>query len=265
LGCSESPAPTPVISGDVSAPAVDANPQKTSTGIITGSMYRLQMPFGANSADPAFWKPLEEDAVDAQTSARLTLNGIRVGRGRVADWPQYLQILERESAIKMFDGLFAGQSVDDVPIDMSDELPEELLSIFDEHGLTMRSFDHCQNRFSFSFQWAPRKPGTIRITVCPVVMVWQMRMDFTMSDKGDPASYRYRENLYDLHLCADIAPGEFMVIGTSPATADPSRVGSRFLTRDGPNQRFEQLLIFVGNPVPLGHIKSNVPAPTTKG
>src|SRR5580692_11362092 len=74
-GCADPPVQTPVISGDVSAPAVDANPQKTSTGIITGSMYRLQMPLGANSLDPAFWKPLEEDVVDVQTDFRLTTNG----------------------------------------------------------------------------------------------------------------------------------------------------------------------------------------------
>jgi len=265
-GCVQPSAQTPVISGDVSVPVTDANPQKTTSGMIEGSMYRLQVPFGANSRDPAFWKPLDEDVVDAQTSARLNINGLRLGRGRVSDWPQYLAVLEQESAIKLFDGVFAAQSsVGDVPMDMTEEMPEEFLNIFDDHGLTMRSFDHCQNRFSCSFQWAPRKPGTIRLTVCPVVKVWQMRMDFSMSDRGDPTSYLHDENIYDLHLCADIAPGEFLVIGTSPATEDRNRVGSRFLTRDGPNQRYEEILIFVGNPMPLGHIKSHISAPTTKG
>jgi hypothetical protein len=252
------PAPTPptphVIAGDSAAPpaGADAGPKLTSSGAMTPIEYRLQVPFGANSRDERFWKLVEEDVVDVPTGHRLNLNGIRTGRGKVADWPQFLKILTDESAIMLSRGQVLAQSAfGDATFPMTDTLPEELLLIYDEHGLTMRSFDDCSNQFSMAFAWAPRKPRTIRVTICPVVIATKTRADYAMNNNPPPVRVLDRENLYDLNLCSDISPGEFLVVGTSRETEDPNRVGSVFLTRDGPNQRFEELLIIVGDSVPM--------------
>jgi hypothetical protein len=227
-------------------------------------MYQLQMPYGANSRDTAFWKLVDEDVVDVPTSILMNSNGFRVGRGRVADWPAFLKILEKESAIKIADHRITAQpAVEDAQLDMSEELPEELLYIYDEHGLTMRSYDDCQNRLSLAFQWAPRKPQTIRVTICPLVKAWRTRFDYSLADDPGPTKYLERDNFYDLHFCADISPGEFLVVGTSPATEDVNRIGSRFLTRDGPNQRYEKVLILVGRPVPMNGIRTKMARGTT--
>ncbi len=147
---------------------------------------------------------------------------------------------------------------------MSEQMSEELLCIYDEHGLTMRSYDDCQNRLSLAFQWAPRRPGTIRVTICPVVKSWRQRFDYSLADDPPATKYLQRDNFYNLHFCADIAPGEFLVVGTSPATEDVNRIGSRFLTRDGPNQRYEEVLILVGKPVPMNGMRTHFPRPTTR-
>ncbi|MGA2443378.1 MAG: hypothetical protein ABSH08_20695 [Tepidisphaeraceae bacterium] len=246
------------------AAASDANPPSSGGGIITGAIYRLQMPFGANSRDDSFWKLLDEDVVDVPTNLNLNRNGLRVGRGWVADWPEYLKLLIAESAIKIEEiDYAAGWSFEDALQPMSGVLPEELLFIYDDHGLTMRSFDDCQNLLSLKFQWVPRKPGTIRLTICPVIEAWRTRRDYSLSDDPPEAKYLERLNYYDLHFRADVAPGEFLALGTSTATEDPNRVGSRFLTRDGPNQRYEQVLILVGQSVPMKGMKNRAAAPAT--
>ena len=215
-------------------------------------IYRLQARFGANSRDESFWKLVDEDVVDVSTAGRLNLNGIRVGRGKVADWPEFLKVLTGESAIMLTkDQVLAQSAYGDARVRMTDTLNDELLFLYDEHGLTMRSFEDCQNEFSLAFEWAPRKPRTIRVTICPVVWAMKTRSDFSMSDNPPPARVLERENFYDMNLVADITPGEFLVMGTSRETEDPDRIGSRFLTRDGPNQRFEELLIVVGDSVPM--------------
>ena len=118
-------------------------------------MYQLQTPFGANSRDDAFWKLVDEDAVDVPTGRMLNYNGLRAGRGRVADWPRFLKILEKESALKVSESrMLASSAIGDALLNMSDVLPEELLFIYGDHGLTMRSFDDCQNQLSLAFQWA---------------------------------------------------------------------------------------------------------------
>ena len=102
------------------------------------------------------------------------------------------------------------------------------------------------------------------MTICPVVEAWRTRFDYSLSDDPPPTKYLQRENYYDLHFSADIAPGEFLVVGTSPATRDPNRIGSRFLTRDGPNQRYEELLILVGEPVSMYGIKTHAAKPVSR-
>jgi hypothetical protein len=272
LGCStqsqipqKSSSPSPIISGDVAPSATDARGPQTSTGVINSEMYQLQMPFGANSRDAAFWKLVDEDVVDVPTSRLMNNNGFRVGRARIADWPMFLKILEREGAIKTAEHrITAHPAVEDARLDMSEEMPEELLYFFDEHGLTMRSYSDCQNRMSLAFAWAPRKPMTMRVNICPYVVAWETRYDYSLSDDPPATKYLPRDNFYDLHFCADISPGEFLVVGTSTATEDMNRIGSRFLTRDGPNQRYEEILVLVGKPVAMNGMKTHIAKPTTR-
>ena len=265
FGCLPPPPPPPppppvppppgahVITGDAAPPVGDeAAPALTSTGAMAPLIYKLQMPYGANSRDDSFWKLVDEDIVDVQTDRRLILNGIRVGRGKVTDWPTFLKILTNEEAIKTGQGQILAQTAyGDAKYPMTDTISEELLYIYDDHGLTMRSFNDCQNEFSLAFGWAPRKPRTIRVTICPVVEATQTRSDFSLSDNPPPVRVLNRENFYPLNLRADVAPGEFLILGTSPQTADENRIGSRFLTRDGPNARYEEMLIIVGDSVPM--------------
>jgi len=247
-----------VISGDSAPPSFDPL-------AINAKMYQLQMPFGANSRDDSFWKLIDEDVVDIPTSHNLNRNGFRVGRARIADWPAFLKVLTNESAVKRSEtAMMAQPSIDDGTVKMSDVLPEELLFIYGEHGWTMRSFSDCRNMLSLAFEWAPRKPRTIRMTFCPMVQAMQTRMDYSLSDNPPPAQVLHRENFYDLHLTADIAPGEFLVVGTSAATEDTNRIASHFLTSDGPNQRFEQVLIFVGDPGPMENMRFHHARPTTR-
>jgi len=263
LGCAshsqpQQPPPQQVISGDTAPPPADPL-------AINAEMYQLQMPFGANSRDDSFWKLVDEDVLDVPTAQNLIRNGFRVGRARIADWPEFLKVLTNESAMKLKESkLMARPSYDDAWLEVSDVLPEELLFIYDDHGLTMRSFSDCRNMLSLAFQWAPRKTRTIRLTFCPMVQALQTRMDYSLSDNPAPAKYLDRENFYDLHLTADIAPGEFLVVGTSTATSDPNRIASRFLTRDGPNRRFEQIILFVGDPGPMENMRFHHPRPTTR-
>jgi hypothetical protein len=231
-------------------------------------IYLLAVPYGANSGDTKFWKLIDEDVVDIPTDECLSLNGFRVGRGKVADWPTYLKILTDESAIKKWDGrVLAQSSIGDARYPMTDVLSEELLTLFDQHGLTMRSFKDCRNEFSITFAWAPRKPRTIRMTICPVIESTKTRADYALENNPPPERVLDRESIYDLNLCTDVAPGEFFVLGTSQETRDPNRVGSLFLTHGEPSQRFEELLLVVGDSVPMvpsRHHAANLGGPTTK-
>jgi hypothetical protein len=252
------PPPPHVISGDSVPPAIDPLS-------INAEMYQLQMPFGANSRDESFWKLVDEDVVDVGTCENLTRNGFRVGHAHIGDWPAFLKALEGESAIKLAEStILAHPAFADAQLPMSKVLAEELLFFYDDHGLTMRSFSDCVNMLSIAIDWAPRKLRTVRFTICPMVQAQQTRMDYSLSDNPPPARVLHRDNFYDLHFIADVPPDEFLVVGTSTATEDRNRIASHFLTSDGPNQRFEEVLIFVGDPGPMKDMRLHHPKPTTK-
>lgn len=251
---------------DVPAPAPAAPAMEAMHKVITVSLYKLRMPFGSVSRDESFWKLVNEDIVNVAMKYRLEDNGLRIGRARVADWTMFLDKLVKAGALKIIDGRISSQpAIGDAPLDMSDQLREETIWYFDEHGLSGRSYDDCINRFSLAFQWAPRQPDTIRMTICPVVHSLRTRFDYALSDNPEPTPYLQEDNYYDLHLTTDIPPGEFLIVGTSPQTQDPNRIGSRFLTRDGKNQRFEEMLVFVGKPVAINRLKAPRPATQPAG
>jgi hypothetical protein len=255
-----------VISGDSVPPPVNtaASPDQS---VIRATIYRLQMPYGANSRDNSFWKLVDEDAVDPGTARSLSSNGFRIGRARISDWPEFYKVLNAESAINLSTAsIISPPNFEDGTIPISDPakvIPEELLFVFDNHGLTARSFDDCINMLAVAVEWTPRKTGSIRLRLCPDVKCTQTRMDYSLADNPQPVGIDRDEHIYDLHLMTDVAPGEFLVIGTSPATEDPNRVASVFLTRDGPTQRYEQVLIFVGDPGLMANMRFHRPHPTT--
>jgi hypothetical protein len=219
-------------------------------------MYQLELPYASISRNEDFWKLIEEDVTDVPTQNRLALNGLRFGRAHATDWPKFRALLDLKTASLLSNTVFRGPpGIYDRPFDMTATLPDELLEIFDEHGLTLRSYTDCINRFSFAFQWVPRKPGNLRVDLCPVVHAWRLRTDYTVADVGRVGHFLQRDNFYPLHASANVPPGDFLVVGTSTATDDPNRIGSRFLTRQGPTQRYEQVLILLTKEMSLIHVR----------
>ena len=251
-GCAAKPplrsaaAPEPAAPNPAQATAPEQNP------LIYVVMDKFQVPYGAISQNELFWKWVDENALDAATYELLRTNGLRIGRGRVADWQHFREILIDRDGTRVDTTTFVALSGNnDTTINLTDEMPEQLLFVINEHGVRGRMYDLCQDRLSFAFAWARHKRQTVRLSLCPVVAVQRRRFDYSLADRPPESAFMSEEHLYDLHFAADIAPGEFLVIGPSPQSADPNRVGNRFLVHDGKTDRTEQLLILTQSQMPL--------------
>ncbi len=257
------PASTPaaLLSQPISASASgDPAPADDPNATIHLVVYKMIIPLGTASDDPAFWKLIDEDSVDVATYNSLYKNGIRVGHGKTADWGKFRVIIDKSSTVcTPVEWIFPPGNAG-LPMVMTPELPNQMLFVLDEHGANGRTYDVCQNQFVCSFLWEPHKKQTIRATVCPEVLAKRTRFDYMMSDDPAEKSYIQQEQLYDIRLHADIAPGEFLVIAPSPEAKTPETVGHQFLTLDGPADRFEQILIFVADPMPLEKISPDAAA-----
>jgi hypothetical protein len=238
---------------DAPAPAVPIDQIRgDSSQIIRIYMYRLSVRYGQLNRNTAFWKLIDEDAVDVPTHAMLLDNGLRVGRAPVARWDSFQNIIGPQLHDCTITTFMALSGVGSVSLDMSPIVDEETLFVLDEHGATGRTYLRCKNQFKFSFMWAPRmEPGTVRVTMCP--QVWMEKRKSELEASADPveAALTKQENIYDLRLCADVLPGDFLILGLSPSADDPNRIGNKFLTRGGEMERLEDFLIFSTSPIPV--------------
>jgi len=261
------PQPDPLRGINAAAPrpydfSQDPTDLSSSDPVINLLMYQMQVPSGVVTHSKVFWKHLDEDSVDVAAYQLLYKNGIRLGRGRIDQWPFFKQILDQDT-ISCKQTLIKGLSGQDVAVNMTEPMPEQTLFVFTDQAepLTGRMFDECVNQFTIGFQWAPHKQDTLRVKICPDVLTVRKFTNFQLHLEGDEASATIPEQLYDLRLCADIAPGEFLVIAPSPSADDPNRVGHRFLMQDKPGERYEQVLVLCQQRVSFDKAKNPATRP----
>src|SRR4051812_35275750 len=131
--------------------------------------YKITLPAGAVSRNADFWKRVKETAVDVPTYELLFKNGVRVGVAASAEWEYLKGVLEQNPAITQ-PSTATGRDVKDLDMELKLKVPYQDLFYYDATGeLVGRSFERCDNLLRMSFQPAPRKPGTVRMTLCPVV------------------------------------------------------------------------------------------------
>ena len=225
--------------------------------------YQVLLPRGAASRNPQFWKRLNEDVVDRQTNDMLQFNGLRLGRASIASYKGGLDAtLDTEKTAAAW-SVFFFPVQGTCYLEMTSEMDEETMFIFNEHGASGRTFEHCQNRFAFYCTWEPHQPNMLRLSICPVVETWRKRIDYAMGD--DPAEQKYNnvESLYDLHLRADLGADDLLILGTTPQADDPYRVGNRFMTRQGRTDRFEEVVVLTRRPLIMEHAR-RLAGPTSR-
>jgi hypothetical protein len=262
-GCAShrpAPAPPPAPVADSAMMSNVVVPQSEGISVYA---YQVLLPRGAVSANRKFWKFLNEDVVDKPTNDLLQANGLRLGRAPMLTYQGELKaVLDTEKTAAAW-SVFFFPVQGTCYLEMTSELEEETMFVFNAHGTSGRTYEHCQNRFAFFCTWEPHSPNTLRLSICPVVETWRKRVDYSMGD--DPAEEKYNnvESLYDLHLRADLGSDELLVLGTSPQADDPYRVGNRFMTRQGRTDRFEEVVVLTRRPLKLDHARRLV-GPTSR-
>jgi hypothetical protein len=218
-------------------------------------IFHLSVPYGTVSGDESFWKLVDETCVDPATQQVLFGNGIRVGLARSEEWPYFGKILEKYPAVWRR-SILQGREVNAIEVGLKKEVASQNLFYFAANGglLEGRTFDYCENFMALSFQPAPRKAGTLRIAVCPVVRALRRVLQYDAGNRDQEFQYVRPERLFDLNLRADVPQESFLVIAPSVEARRPSSVGRAFLVEDGHAEQFEHVLVLVPRPrqIPQG-------------
>jgi hypothetical protein len=241
----DAPPPAPKMTlfpPDAQAHQMDAVPEVPY--LIQLNVYRIMVPAGTISRSEEFWKHIDEHAVDIATYEQLYKNGVRVGVAAASEWDYLKDILEQNPA-KTQPGAFSGREAKAIDLDMKLKVPYQDLFYFDTTGdLVGQSFERCDDLLRVSFQPAPRKPGTVRLGLCPVVRSLRERIVAVGDVNTRVLQFVHPEQLYELNLSADIPLDSFLVVAPSPEAKWPTSLGNSFFVTDGPTTQTESIMIF---------------------
>jgi hypothetical protein len=208
-------------------------------------VYQVTVPFGAVSRSQEFWKRVNETSVDVATYDLLQKNGFRVGVAPAAEWSYFRAIIDGFPCVMKRTTVMAGGE-GSLELPLRSGIEYQTLAYFtDEHALIVKSYERCENSVTVAFQPAPRRPGQVRMTLCPLVR--SLRRKFQVSVLNEEREYDYvkPERLYDLNLCADIPVEGCLVVAPSTQAQWASNLGSTFLVDEGTAEKVEHVLLMV--------------------
>lgn len=221
-------------------------------------VYDIQTPLGSISQRDDFWKQADENALDVSTYDTLFRNGVRVGVASAVQWDELKSIITQANS-RVERKSMVGQKGNNSELLMRENIPYQTIFQFSpENGLVGRTYENCQNLLTVAFEPTPRRFGSARVNVCPLVRGLRKRLGYV--DNGDSQDIEYvsPERLYDVNLRVDIPFGHFLIMAPSTEARLQTTIGNRFLVSDGTTSPTERVLIIVPHPYRL----EQVPTPS---
>lgn len=210
-------------------------------------VYQVAVPFGTFSGNEQFWRRINEQCVDVATYDLLYRNGIRVGEAPVAELQTFRKYISEVLPAQKI--TVTATEVKNVEIEMKKDLPEQVIFHFDSSNRPVGySFDRCENYMTISFQPTPRKPGYLRMTLCPMVRSQRRVLQFSPNNEEREFAFTSPERFYELNMRVDIPRDGFLVVTASADAKRPTSIGRAFFTVDGPAERMEQVLLVIPKP-----------------
>jgi hypothetical protein len=214
-------------------------------------VYRLSLPMGSISRNEAFWKRIDEHAVDVATYDLLYRNGVRIGRAPYSEWGHFRKMIENTPGTASHMST-AGVNAKNIEMEMRRAVAAQDIFYFDSRNESVgRTHFHSANIISISFQPAPRKPGEVRLALCPVVRSLRKRLEFTRLNEEQEIQYVANERLYDLNIETDLPLEHFLVIAPSEEATWKTSIGQRFFVLDDAAEQMEQVLLVLAQPYRL--------------
>lgn len=259
------PAPTGpanVAERQVRSLSASADPAPASAFAVRVDVWAISVPRGSVSGNEAFWKRVDEDAIDPLRYDLLFKNGFRVGVARQDDWDYFRDILARFPARHQLNALTVTDE-QSVEVPVRKDIESQILSYFDaDKPVELKSYDKCQNILQLSFLPAPRRTDAARISMTPVVRATRERLEYNPDNSERVLRYVQPERLYELNLAVEVPFGQLLVLSPSTDTARQTSIGRNFLLIDGNTEQSELILLIAPTRVPLKAGTEQPAAPT---
>ncbi|MGA2501204.1 MAG: hypothetical protein ABSH20_25985 [Tepidisphaeraceae bacterium] len=209
------------------------------------SILQFTVPVGTIGGNEKFWKRVDEAAIDARTHDILDRNGIRAGLVPMSELDA-LMAQTAKLAPEAKPTVYAASGTKNIELPMKQAVPYQIVYHFGPDGeMPVRSYDDSDNLLCLEFQAAPRKPGDIRVGICPTIrsrrtqLVAVNNLNVVQVERITP------EYFFDLNLLTDIPLDSFLVIAPSAEARSGMSIGSTFLVSGGDGGQKETVILLI--------------------
>ncbi len=215
--------------------------------VVRLSIFSVAVPGGAVSCSERLWHYLDEEITDADMAGTLNRNGLRVGRGKQADWPAVASLLREMTGQTPVRQEHLVQPGSTASIVMVRSQPAQRMFVFDEVGcLRGRDYPPGDNVLMVSARLNTDNPADVTIHAAPVIRTARRGPGIVSTDAGVRLTREPKiVPVEPLEFTARVDEGSYLIIGPGVAARRTTSPGRRFFarTRDGLAQ--EVLLVIV--------------------
>ena len=244
------PLPPPEIDGVKATPLeqlADPPPGQARALVIRYRIVTLKLPIGAASETEDLWTYVNEEPLGARRGPCLARNGVRVGLGREADWPEIAKVLRRLTGLRTSRGNMLAQPGRPVPIILRKGADTQTVFMFRPDGtLFGRDYPPGDNLIVLTAGINFDDPKEVLLAGAPVVRSTARRRRYVKGPTGyvfknEPVSIRLEELAFQF----TVPRGGFVMIGPGPEARRSTSPGRLLLTSEFRGARFETVLVIL--------------------
>jgi hypothetical protein len=222
------------------------DPTPVWQALVHLDVYQFDVPVGQISQNEKFWKQIDETRIGADLSQRLFQNGVRCGIVPKTDWSFFHNLIQDKSHPAVHQTIDGFRSDDGVQLPLTRPVDSEDIFFVNSTGdLEGHTYKNCVNELDLSFEPVARRPGALRIALCPTVQQQAKRLEYTLLNHEVEAVRPKADRLYDTAVLADVPDDSFLIVSAGPLASRTTSIGGSFFIKNDNAQQFEQVLLIV--------------------
>jgi hypothetical protein len=240
--------PAPQTKGMTLTPFTQVKPEKVDEYVIFVRLHfiTVQLPMGSVSQSEQMWSYVNEEALGERAAIALGANGIRVGVGKEATWPEVHKALRALTGQPLARSDLLTQADAPVSYVLKPRQAEQTMFVFNpDRTLEGRDFPPGDDVLGLVPTIDYDDPSFVLFSAVPLVRTTQQKMEF-VEDPAGGFAFRAKSTTYrigQLDFRMKVPVGGFILIGPSREVTRRSSLGHHFLVRDKDGVECETVVV----------------------
>ena len=220
---------------------------RTYVVLIRLQLIILELPSGATSRSEELWSYFSEEPVGARIGSTLGLNGVRVGLGREADWPEIRQALASLTARSLYRWNMNHPPGDPVSVPLKQGQDVQTIFLFrPDRTLVGSDYPPGDNVLTIVPTINYDEPDKVHVTGGVMVRTSYDRPQYVHTPAGFVLTRRPdRFRLPGMDFSLIVPAGGFVFVGPGSAAERDDSPGAAFLIHEKDGVKFERVLVIL--------------------